>query len=150
MNLDLKASIDCHCRGGITQLFTHLNSLPELPLSAVVAPPPPLPPDQDLYPAFPAVLVEASHPKCLDTAVSKPPPPPATIKGVLLPLTTNVPPPPPELDALRVTLPSWPTSILIVSPLDKRKVPFNLAPLPRYWALLCLPYPPAAPIASIL
>ena len=103
MNLDLEVSIDCHCRGGITQLFTHLNSLPDLPLSAVVAPPPPLPPDQDLYPAFPAVLVEASHPKCLDTAVSKPPPPPATIKGVLLPLTINVAPPPPELDALRVS-----------------------------------------------
>ena len=39
---------------------------PELELSAVCAPCPPLPPDHDLYPALPDVPVEASLSECLE------------------------------------------------------------------------------------
>ena len=105
---------------------------PELLLSAVCAPCPLIPPDHDLYPVFPIVLVLASHPECLDPGVSTPPPPPAIIKGVLLSLTTNVPPPPPEDDEILLIPPSCPTSILMISPFDKLNVPIILAPLPRY------------------
>ena len=129
----------------------HNILLPEPPSSAVCAPCPLLPPDHDLYPGFPVVVVLASHPACLDWALYTPPPPPAITTGVFFPLTTNVPPPPPELQSLLLIPPSCPTSIWMISSFDNLNVPIILAPLPRYWALLIhVSYPPAAPIASIL
>ena len=64
--------------------------------SVSVCPPSPfILPDRngELYPAFPDVFMDASHPECCSVIFAIPPPPPAMIKG-LLSLTTNVPPPP--------------------------------------------------------
>ena len=64
--------------------------------SLSVCPPSPfIPPNKngELYPAFPDVFMDASHPECCSVIFAIPPPPPAMIKG-LLSLTTNVPPPP--------------------------------------------------------
>ena len=70
----------------------------------LVSPPCPfLPPDPsgELFPAFPVVFMDASHPGCCSDIFLIPPPPPAMIKGVFVRLTTNVPPPPPAVFKLR-------------------------------------------------